>query len=104
MITKSAPNCWAILNFFSLLKVIITFAAYGIAANDICFCYAPITQPELASLTILSEPLVVVLPPDHPLLLQEQIELRSLHAESFILYPQNIKPDVRRQSYSTQPE
>ena len=64
---------------------------------DIGFCYAPITQPKLASLTILSEPLVVVLPPDHPLVQQEQVELRSLHAESFILCPQDIKPDVRKQ-------
>ncbi len=47
---------------------------------DIGFCYAPITQPELASLTILSEPLVVVLPSDHCLAQQEQIELRSRSA------------------------
>ena len=64
---------------------------------DIGFCYAPIAQPELTGLTILSEPLVVVLPPDHPLAKQEQIELRSLHAESFILCPKDIKPDVRQQ-------
>lgn len=64
---------------------------------DIGFCYAPIIQPELYSLTILSEPLVVVLPPDHPLVEQEQIELKLLHAESFILCPKDIKPDVHEQ-------
>jgi DNA-binding transcriptional LysR family regulator len=64
---------------------------------DIGFCYAPINQPELDSLTILSEPLVVVLPPNHLLAKQEQIELRSLHAESFILCPRDLKPDVRKQ-------
>jgi DNA-binding transcriptional LysR family regulator len=64
---------------------------------DLGFCYAPITQIELESLTILSEPLAVVLPLNHPLAEREQIELRSLHAESFILCPKDIKPDVRRQ-------
>lgn len=64
---------------------------------DLGFCYAPIAQPELASLTILSEPLVVVLPPDHPLAQQEQIELRSLHAESFVMCPKHLKPDVHEQ-------
>lgn len=49
------------------------------------------------SLTILSEPLAVVLLSKHYLVQQEQIELRSLYAESFILCPQNIKPDVREQ-------
>ena len=64
---------------------------------DVGFCYAPITNPELDSLTILSEPLAVVLPLEHPLVKQEKIELRSLQAESFILCPEEIKPDVRQQ-------
>lgn len=64
---------------------------------DLGFCYAPINQPEFESLTILSEPLAVVLPLDHPLAEQEQIELRSLYAESFILCPRDLKPDVRKQ-------
>ncbi len=64
---------------------------------DIGFCYAPINQPELDSVTILSEPLVVVLPPEHYLVQQEQIELRSLYAESFILCPKNVKADVHQQ-------
>ena len=64
---------------------------------DIGFCYAPINNPQLDSVTILSEPLAVVLPPDHPLVHQTKIELRSLYAESFILCPQDTKPDVRQQ-------
>jgi DNA-binding transcriptional LysR family regulator len=64
---------------------------------DLGFCYAPINQPKLESLTILSEPLAVVLPLDHPLAEQEQIELRSLAAESLILCPKDIKPDVHAQ-------
>lgn len=64
---------------------------------DIGFCYAPINNFQLDSVNILSEPLAVVLPPNHPLVQQEKIELRSLHAESFILCPEDIKPDVRQQ-------
>ncbi len=64
---------------------------------DLGFCYAPINQSELETLTILSEPLAVVLPPEHPLAKQEKIEMRSLAAESFILCPKDIKPDVHTQ-------
>ena len=64
---------------------------------DLGFCYAPISQPELEFTTILSEPLVVVLPFNHFLAEREQIELRSLQNESFILCPREIKPDVRQQ-------
>lgn len=64
---------------------------------DLGFCYAPVTQPELNSMSILSEPLVVALPPDHCLVDREQIELRSLHAESFIICPKQIKPDAHEQ-------
>ena len=56
-----------------------------------------ITQTEVKSLTILSEPLAVVLPLDHPLAERDSIDLRSLQNESFILCPKDIKPDVRRQ-------
>ena len=64
---------------------------------DLGFCYAPIAQSELESLTILSEPLTVVLPIEHPLAQREQIELRSLGDEFFILCPREFKPDVRQQ-------
>lgn len=64
---------------------------------DIGFCYAPIERPGLDSLTILSEPLVVVLPPSHLLAQQEKIELRSLKLESFVMCPKRIKPDAHEQ-------
>ena len=64
---------------------------------DLGFCYAPITRSGLEYTTILSEPLAVVLPLNHPLAEQEQIEMRSLKDESFILCPKDIKPDVRQQ-------
>lgn len=64
---------------------------------DVGFCYAPITQSELTSLTIVSEPLVVVLPLEHRLVERKQIELRSLHAESFVMCPKHLKPDAREQ-------
>lgn len=64
---------------------------------DVGFCYAPINNLKFDSVTILSEPLAVVISPDHPLVRQEKIELRSLHNEPFILCPEDIKPDVRQQ-------
>ena len=64
---------------------------------DLGFCYAPIDRAELASLTLISEPLVVVLPPDHFFARQKQIELRSLYAESFVMCPRHIKPDAHQQ-------
>ena len=64
---------------------------------DIGFCYAPIVRAELESITISSEPLMAVLPLEHPLAQKEKIELRSLQAESFILCPKDVKPDVRQQ-------
>ena len=64
---------------------------------DLGFCYAPIASRELENTIILSEPLAVVLPLNHPLAEREQIEWRSLQNESFILCPQDIKPDVRQQ-------
>ena len=64
---------------------------------DLGFCYAPISQPELEFVTVLSEPLMIVLPVDHSLAKKEQIELRLLQKESFILCPKEVKPDVRQQ-------
>lgn len=64
---------------------------------DLGFCYAPINQPELTHRIISSEALAVVLPLDHPLAEREQIELKSLQKESFILCPKEFKPDVRQQ-------
>ncbi len=61
---------------------------------DIGFVDAPVSHADLLTLTLLSEPFVVALPPHHPLVEQEQIELRSLANEPFVLCPQAVKPDL----------
>jgi DNA-binding transcriptional LysR family regulator len=64
---------------------------------DIGFIHAPIEQPEIATITLLCEPLVVALPPNHPLTNQEVIELISLKNESFIVCPSHVKPELHAQ-------
>jgi DNA-binding transcriptional LysR family regulator len=64
---------------------------------DISFVHAPIAHPDLLTLTLLSEPLVIALPPDHPLVQHEQIDLQWLAAEPFILFPEAVKPELYAQ-------
>lgn len=61
---------------------------------DVGFIHAPLAHPDILTLTLLSEPLVVALPLNHPLTNQEQIELRSLQNEPFVLCPQHVKPEL----------
>jgi DNA-binding transcriptional LysR family regulator len=64
---------------------------------DIGFVHTPVNHPDILTLTLLSEPLVVALPPNHPLADLEQIDLRSLANESFVMCPQSAKPDLYSQ-------
>ncbi len=64
---------------------------------DIGFIHAPIEQPDIETITLLREPLVVALPPNHPLAKQEIIDLVSLKNEPFVLCPQPVKPDLYAQ-------
>lgn len=64
---------------------------------DIGFVHAPISHPDLLTLTLLREPLVVALPPHHPLSAHETIDLRSLANEPFIICPESVKPDLYAQ-------
>jgi DNA-binding transcriptional LysR family regulator len=66
-------------------------------AIHIGFVHAPIERRELSTLTLLSESLIVALPPNHPLAEREQIDLRSLANESFVMCPQTVKPDLYSQ-------
>jgi DNA-binding transcriptional LysR family regulator len=66
-------------------------------AIDIGFVHAPISHPALLTIMLLSEPLVVALPSDHPLTHQGEIDLRSLANESFIVCPESVKPDLYAQ-------
>jgi DNA-binding transcriptional LysR family regulator len=64
---------------------------------DIGFVHAPISHRDLQTFTLLNESLVVALPPNHPMVDREQIELRSLANEPFILCPEAVKPDLYSQ-------
>ena len=64
---------------------------------DIGFVHAPIAHPDLLTLMLLSEPLVVALPPDHALVQHEQIDLQWLAEEPFIVCPEFVKPDLYAQ-------
>jgi DNA-binding transcriptional LysR family regulator len=64
---------------------------------DIGFIYVPISQPEIETITLLCEPLVVALPPTHHLASQEVIDLKMLADELFVVCPQYIKPDLYTQ-------
>jgi DNA-binding transcriptional LysR family regulator len=64
---------------------------------DIGFVHAPVAHPDLLTLTLLSEPLVVALPPDHSLVQHERIDLPWLANEPFILFPEAVKPELYSQ-------
>ncbi|MEH2454708.1 LysR family transcriptional regulator [Nostoc sp.] len=66
-------------------------------AIDIGFVHAPIVHLDLLTFTFLSEPLVVALPPDHSLVDHEQIDLRSLATEPFIICSEAVKPEMYAQ-------
>jgi DNA-binding transcriptional LysR family regulator len=66
-------------------------------AIDIGFIHAPISHPDLLLLTLVTEPLVVALPPDHPLVQQEHIDWRAIANEPFILFPESVKPELYAQ-------
>ena len=66
---------------------------------DVGFIHTPIEQPEIKTITFLREPLVVALPPNHPLANQETIDLVSLKNEPFVLCP-GVKPEFYAQIIS----
>jgi DNA-binding transcriptional LysR family regulator len=61
---------------------------------DIGFVHLPIMQqPEILTQVVLHEPLVVALPPAHPLASFPVISPALLADEPFIIFPRAIKPD-----------
>jgi DNA-binding transcriptional LysR family regulator len=65
---------------------------------DVGFIHGPVAHPDLHTFALLTEPLVVALPPNHPLMRQEQIDLQSLADEPFVLCPRAVKPDLYDQA------
>jgi len=56
---------------------------------DVGFVRAPLDEPGLASLPVRREPLVAVLPADHPLASRTRIPLSLLAEEPFVLFPRS---------------
>ncbi|MBF2026877.1 MAG: LysR family transcriptional regulator [Oscillatoriales cyanobacterium C42_A2020_001] len=61
---------------------------------DVGFARPPVEQPELATATIFREPLMVALPDSHPLQKRDQVSVRSLANEPFILFPRVVAPGL----------
>jgi len=59
---------------------------------DVGFVRAPFDEPGLDSLAVRREPLVVALPPDHPLTARTRIPLEVLADEPFVLFPRTRGP------------
>jgi DNA-binding transcriptional LysR family regulator len=78
-----------------ILKEMDTLAqVQGLLAGelDVGFLYLTAQHPDLLTETVLREPLMVVLPENHPLAAVNAIELSSLAHEPFILFPREAKP------------
>uniref|UniRef100_B8HL91 Transcriptional regulator, LysR family n=1 Tax=Cyanothece sp. (strain PCC 7425 / ATCC 29141) TaxID=395961 RepID=B8HL91_CYAP4 len=61
---------------------------------DIGFVRPPVQEPELVAEVIFREPLILALPEAHPLAQVDQIEMRSLAQQPFILFPRNVAPGL----------
>jgi DNA-binding transcriptional LysR family regulator len=61
---------------------------------DVGFVYFPVNQPELLTQLVLREPLVLILPGDHPLAALPTIPLASLADEPMLIYPRFVRPDL----------
>lgn len=62
---------------------------------DVALLRPPIRSSDLAVHIIRREPLVVVLPADHPLASERVIDLTSLRDETFVAYPSHFASVVR---------
>jgi DNA-binding transcriptional LysR family regulator len=67
---------------------------------DVGLLRPPIDDEAFSLTTIFEEPLVVALPDRHPLVHQDQVSLRSLINEPFILFPRSLAPGLYDQIIS----
>jgi len=61
---------------------------------DAGFLHPPVAAPEIAMQTVLSEPMVAVLPQGHRLTTQPAVPLELLAGEPFVLFPQEEGPEL----------
>jgi DNA-binding transcriptional LysR family regulator len=66
--------------------------AVGAGAADLGFVRGRDKQPDIETHRQWMEPMVAVLPGDHPLRSQEELPLSRLRAESFVFFPRHLGP------------
>lgn len=66
---------------------------------DIGFLYPPIDEKLLITMPLRTEPLVIALPNNHPLAMQDWLKLDDLAAEPFILHPRKEGPHLYDQIF-----
>jgi len=59
---------------------------------DVGFVRAPLEEPTLAMEPVRTEPLVVMLPDDHPLTHEKRVDLAELAREPFVSFPRSRGP------------
>lgn len=64
---------------------------------DVGFVELPVADDDIVTETVLREPLVVALPPEHPLSSLSEIPLKLLADEPFVLCPPQVKPELHAQ-------
>ena len=79
------------LNLFSL-HTSMTIAALENDSIDIGYVRLPVEARDLRVVPVHREPLLLCLPEEHPLAVQEEIDLESLRDENFIFYERKLAP------------
>ena len=58
------------------------------------FVAQPVNDPGLATVTVWRQPIVVALPPGHPMCKRARVPLRSLASESHIMFARELSPPL----------
>jgi len=53
---------------------------------DVAFLTLPIDEPDLESVTVMKEELLLVMPPDHPLATRAKVDTRDIIRQPFVLF------------------
>jgi DNA-binding transcriptional LysR family regulator len=76
-------------------------AALHAGGVDVALLYLPFSDPEIEVRVVASEPLIAVLPADHPLAGRERLSAADLREEDFVLPAQHRMPGLHAQVLAT---
>jgi DNA-binding transcriptional LysR family regulator len=81
---------------FSVLPTMVQVEQLRTAALDVGLLRPPLPGPadDLELVPISREPLIAVLPSDHPLAVRQHLHVRSLACEPFVLFPRALGPGL----------